>query len=57
MDDEGALVTKRYSSVSPISNRDESSDADSDCESTGEVVTIATEIGHWYAVYWRPSDY
>ena len=58
----GELITKRYSTAEvPTDNLiDESSDLESsDCDSTStqDVTPIATEIGQWYAVYWRPNNY
>jgi hypothetical protein len=58
----GELTTKRYSAAEVSTNNviDKSSDLESsDCDSrsTQDVIPIATEIGQWYAVYWRPNNY
>ncbi|CAB4004220.1 Hypothetical predicted protein [Paramuricea clavata] len=58
----GELTTKRYSAAEVSTNNvvDESSDLESsDCDSRSpqDVIPIATEIGQWYAVYWRPNNY
>ena len=58
----GELITKRYSAEEIATNdvMDESSDLESGDSGSAQNVTqvqIATEIGQWYAVYWRPNNY
>jgi len=59
------LITKKYSSETPVSPRSTPAiipstlavNHGSDNELEAATKTIKTQIGHWYAVYWRNNDY